>query len=225
MNRGSLLACYALAVAATLIDGATVGAASKPVTYVSVPLLVSLRDAAATDGVLSDNGGFYTDGQQNVKAVLVANINGNFVFDTNDQSNIDGGRRLVLDFHGQPNLPFAAPVPFPVDVFLGSLPVNSTDTDNLQTMRAGETHQRRTRLAWVDGDQQYSLRWDGPENGHTFLSFHCDIDDGAVTPHCTQWTVTPDGIAGLYSVPTKGKTVDTYYGAYSMPFSMTLLKK
>jgi len=199
--------------------------AAKPPSYVSVPLIVTLRDIAATDGILSD-GGPYTDGQQNVRAVLVATINGNLVFDTNDSAPTDGGRRIFLDFHGQ-TTPFPSDVPVPIDVFLGTISVSGQEpSDNLQIMHAGQTLQRRARFAWVDGAVQYSVRWDGPENGHSFLNFHCDADDGAVNPtHCTQWTVTPAGAAGLYSIPSKGKEVDSFYGNVSMPFSMTLLRK
>ena len=199
--------------------------AAKPPSFVEVPLIVSLSDLTGADGVLSDNG-IYTSGQQNVRAVLLANTNGNFVFDTNDQPGIDGGRRLVLDFRGQAT-PFPSAVAFPVDAFIGTLPVDFNTTnplDNLQTMRAGDVLQRRARLAWVDGSKQYSLRWDGPDNGHTFLSVRCEAESSGVKPVCVQWTVTPDGIAGLYSIPTKGKEVDTLHGSVSMPFSMTLRK-
>jgi hypothetical protein len=98
-------------------------------------------------------------------------------------------------------------------------------SDNLKFMHAGQSLQRRARFAWVDGSLQYSLRWDGPENLHTFLNFQCDVDNGAASPQCTQWTVTPQGLAGLYSTPAKNQNGDTYYGSYSMPFAMTLFKK
>ena len=224
MNRRLLLTAATLVASASLGSVATVGAA-KP-TAVAVPLVVSLSDVAG-NGVLSDNGGEYTDREQNISAELLANTNGNFVFDTNDQPGVDGGRRLYLDFHGQAT-PFASTVAIPVDIFIGTLAVdlNAVDpSDNLQTMHADQTLQRRARMAWVSGNLQYSLRWDGPDNGHSFLNVHCDNDDGALKPRCTDWTVTPDGLAGLYSIPTKGKAVDTPYGSFDMPFTMTLRKK
>jgi hypothetical protein len=222
MKRRSAFGAFAVSVAACLT--LTASARASKDAFVSVPLIVSLRDLA-TDGILSD-GGTYTDGLQNVRAALVANTNGNLVFDTNDGSG-DGGRRLFLNFQGQPTgTPLPSAVAFPIDVFLGTLPVVTNATDNLQIMSAGQTLQRRARWAWVDGAFQYSVRWDGPENGHSFLNVHCDADDGAVGPtHCTRWTVTPGGIAGLYSIPAKGREIDTYYAAVTMPFSMTLLKK
>ena len=187
-------------------------------------MIVSLSDLTA-DGVLSDNG-TYTSGQQNVRAVLLANTNGNFVFDTNDQSGIDGGRRLVLDFRGQ-STPFPSAVAFPVDAFIGTLPVDvntPNPLDNLQTMRAGDTLQRRARLAWVDGSKQYSLRWDGSDNGHTFLSVSCVSETTGVKPVCKEWTVTSAGPVGLYSIPTKGRDIETAYPDVSMPFTMTLIR-
>jgi len=208
-------ACLALSV--------TAGAA-KPPSYVSVPLIMSLRDLAG-DGILSD-GGSYTDGVLNVRAELVANVNGNLVFDTNDAVATDGGRRLFLDFHGQTSV-FPSSSAFPVDVFLGTIPVIGQEpADNLQIMSVGQTLQRRARFAWVDGALQYSVRWDGPENGHSFLNVLCNADDGSITAaHCIHWTVKPDGVGGLYSISTKGKQVETFYGNVSMPFEMTLLRK
>jgi len=222
MNKRWLLACVTFAAAG--LSGTATVKAVKPSPFVEVSVIVSFQNAPA-DGVKSD-GGAYTDGQQNVRAVLLANSNGNFVFDTND-GNGDGGRRLYLDFNGQ-TTPFLSATPIPIDVFLGTLAINGGDpSDNLQFMHVGQTLQRRARWAWVEGAVQYSLRWDGPENDyHSFLNVLCDVDDGAVSPtHCTKWTVTPGGIAGLYSFPAKGKEIDTYYGRVTMPFAMTLIKK
>lgn len=119
----------------------------------------------------------------------------NFVSDTNDNTRLDGGRRLRLDFHTQP-VPNPLLSSFDVDAFIGT---------------TGATGDSAT-----DGD------WNGPENGHSFWNFRCDLDNGSA---CTQWTVTPGGTAGLYSVPTKGNAVETFYASYTMPFSMTLTKQ
>ena len=220
MKQRSLLGGLTLTAGACLALSLPALAARPPV-YVEVPLNVSLSNGTS-DGVLGD--GLYSNGTDNVRAVLLANSNGNFVFDTNDQPGPDGGRRLVLDFHGQAT-PFPSAVPLYVDAFIGTLPVeNSPAPDNLQTMRMNDVLQRRARLAWVDGSQQYSLRWDG-QNGHSVLSVRCTNDDGAARPSCTDWTITSEGSVALCSIPTKGKEVDTCYASVSMPFTMTLTRK
>lgn len=190
--------------------------AAKPAA--DVPLTVTLGDALS-DGLRSD-GGIYLNGTANVKAVLLSNSNGNFIFDTNDATGVDLGRRLKIDFKGQVG-PFASRPAFPADVFLGTLATNSDPTNNLRTMSLGQTLARRTRVSWVEGSTQYSLAWNGTLDGHShgYVNFRCDIGSP-----CTQWTVTPGGLAGLYSIPTKGNSTETYIGTYSMPFSMTLQK-
>ena len=189
--------------------------AAKPTS--DVPLTVTLGDAL-TDGLRSDDG-IYVSGTQNVKAVLLSNSNGNFIFDTNNAAAFDGLRRLVIHFPTPPPSPLAQT--FSADVFLGTLATDSSPTSNLRTMSAGQTFPRRTRVSWVQGSTQYSLAWNGNLDGHNhgYVNFLCDIGTS-----CTQWTVTPSGTAGLYSIPTKGNSSETYIGTYTMPFSMTLTR-
>jgi hypothetical protein len=192
---------------------------AKPLSS-EVPLIMSLRSIAATDGLLSD-GGTYTSGERNVRAELLPQSNGNFVADTNDKAGIDGGRRLWIDFHGQAG-PYQSSPAFPADVFIGTLPVDPNNPDNLLAMTAGQTLQRRTRIGWDDGAEGRGLRWDGLD-GHGFLNFKCNQVEGTT---CKEWTVTPGGTAGLYSTTTsKGKTTESYYGSFTMSFEMTLTRK
>jgi hypothetical protein len=98
-------------------------------------------------------------------------------------------------------------------------------------MQLDEQRPRRTRINWVQGNLQYILAWNGPENGpppihHDFVTFTC----ATYASVCTSWTVTPGteggtGLAGLYSIPTKGNATETYLGSYTMPFSITLTKQ
>ncbi|PWT81793.1 MAG: hypothetical protein C5B57_09810 [Blastocatellia bacterium] len=224
MKRRFLSGGVILGVCAALVGAAGVQGAKPGST--DLQLVVNFTNLS-TDGVRSDgqtcSEGQYCGGQQNVRAVLLDNSAGNFIFDTNDNARIDGGRRLVLDFH-TPSTPFTNPLP--VDVFIGTIVVDSSNPipgDNLRTMTTGQTLQRRTRIGWVDGNTSYAVAWNGPENdGHGFLNIHCDGNDGT---SCIQWTVTPGGTAGLYSSPTKGNVTETYYGSYTMPFSATLFKQ
>ena len=162
--------------------------------------------------------GPYSDGEGNVRAVLVT---GNFVFDTNDNARLDFHRRLVLDFNNQPDVPSGIPAgPYPVDVFIGTIGVTGVPAadGDLRAMITGQTLHRRARIGWTEGTQSYSLRWDNPVNNvDGLLKFHCDFGDP-----CQQWTMTPDGPAGLYSISSGKKPTETYYGSYNMPFSATL---
>jgi hypothetical protein len=86
-------------------------------------------------------------------------------------------------------------------------------------MTANQTLYRRARIGWVEGTKTYSLRWDNVENnGDGLLSFHCDAGDP-----CQQWTMTPEGHAGLYSITSGKKPTETRVGSYNMPFSATLI--
>src|SRR3954452_402848 len=165
-------------LATTLFVVATIGvgvqdlqvqAAGKPDSS-DLLLVVTLRDAG-TDGVQSD-GGSYTSGQMNVRAVLVGNDAGNFVFDTNDNARKDGGRRLVLDFHGQTGTPFPANVPILIDTFFGTLSGGSADDGNLRTLALGQSLTRRGPIGWSVGTTAYALRWHG-QNGAGLLRFTC----------------------------------------------------
>ena len=190
---------------------------SRPARYRSTWTL----GATTTSGLYGD--GPYFDGADNVRAVLVDNVTGNFVFDTNDNARLDLHRRLVLDFHSQdrlPSSPIPASGPYAVDVFIGTIGVTgvAADDGDLRAMTAGETLYRRARFGWVAGSKTYSLRWDNVENnGDGLLSFHCDLGDP-----CQQWTMTPDGQAGLYAITSGKKPTETRVGSYNMPFSATL---
>jgi hypothetical protein len=169
---------------------------------------------------LYSDGGLYTNGSTNVRAVILEN--GNFVFDTNDAAR-DDHRRIAIDFHGQSGAPAPSDGAHYADAFLGTLGVTGTTADgNLATMTAGGADlQRRTRIGWSEGSQQYSLRWDGL-GGDGYFNFHCD----AGSP-CTQWTVTATGPATLYLMPssTKGKPgAETPLGTFLMPFSILLTR-
>ena len=184
-----------------------------------VPLVVDFG-ADTSMGLYADEGGVYTNGQQNVRAVILDN--GNFVFDTNDNSRTDGGRRIVIDFHGQPFAPAPAAGPHEADAFLGTLGLLDQPADDLKAMTAGGPNRlRRTRIGWSENGQEYSLRWDGL-GGDGYFTFHCEV--GAP---CTEWTVTPTGPASLYLMTpsSKGKpATETPIGQYTMPFSITLTR-
>ena len=94
MSRTVSLLAIALAVTVGL--GPPLQAARPRLT--ERPLTMTLRDTVS-DGLRSD-GTPYQHASDNVRAVLVANDFGNFVFDTNDNAALDGLRRLTLDFHG-----------------------------------------------------------------------------------------------------------------------------
>jgi len=171
-------------------------------------------------GLYVDGGGAYTNGQQNVRAVILDN--GNFVFDTNDSARTDGGRRIAIDFHGQAIAPAPAAGPHYADVFLGTLGLLDQPADDLKAMTAGGPDRlRRTRIGWSENGKEYSLRWDGlGDDG--YFTFHCEV--GAP---CTEWTVTPTGPASLYLMTpsSKGKpATETPIGQYTMPFSITLTR-
>ena len=210
---GTLTTSVLLWLAATGLQGAKPSGA--------LPLNVDFgSDSASDPGLYGD--GLYIDGVHNVRAEIV----GNFVFDTNDNARLDLNRRLVLYFPDEPDVPSGIPsgipenVAYPVDVFIGTIGVTggAAEDGNLRAMTMGDTLSRRARLNWVVGSKTYSLRWDNPENNvDGLLKFHCDFGNP-----CQQWTMTPDGKAGLYSISSGKKPTETYYGSYTMPFSATL---
>lgn len=211
MSRTVSLLAIALAVTVGL--GPSLQAARPRLT--ELPLTMTLRDTVS-DGLRSD-GTPYQHASDNVRAVLVANDFGNFVFDTNDNAALDGLRRLTLDFHGAGPFPSA----ITVDTFVGTIgdSGNAALDGNLRTMTVGSgTLSRRMNLSWVVGNLQYSLRWNGVA-GATLVTFTCSVDDGAGA--CQQWTAESNA-AGLYSIPTKGKATETYLGTFAMPFAATL---
>jgi len=138
---------------------------------------------------------------------------GNFVFDTNDDERFESGRRLVLHLPSAPN-------PVIADVFLGTIgPAADAQLDgDLRALTTGSPPlYRRMNISWVDGNLRYSLRWNGM-NGTLNASFSCVAP---TTGACTRW-IASGGDASLYSIPTKGRTTETYIGTYPMPFEMTL---
>ena len=188
-------------------------------SYRSLPC-TSCPGGATTTGLFGD--GPYFDGVDNVRAVLIDNDFGNFVFDTNDNARLDLNRRLVLHFHGQPGVPpgILADGPYSVDVFIGTIGVTGVPAadGDLRAMSAGQTLYRRARFGWVEGTKSYSLRWDNIENHNDgLLKFHCELGNP-----CQEWTMTPDGQAGLYVITSGKKPTETHVGSYNMPFSATL---
>jgi hypothetical protein len=193
---------------------------------------VSLRNLVG-DGIVSDGSSCsvdqYCSGEQNVRAEILVNSEGNFVFDTNDAAAQDGGRRFVLNFGAANSIldsryPFGSGTPFQVDTFIGTLGVNLNGSDpSLTTMAFNDVVDKRMRITWVNGKLQYNLRWDG-SSGRGFVSFTCISSNGST---CSEWTASPASTAkaGLYSIPTKGKATEAYYGEYAMPFSMTLVRQ
>jgi hypothetical protein len=225
MTKKMIRIGLAIASAATL-HSSVVGAAGKPGSS-DTKLTMTARDAAG-DGVSSD-GGAYTSGADNVRVVLVANENGNFVFDTNDNTKISGPRRLRLNFAGQQGeipLPFSTAQPLNVDVFLGTLAGGLADFGDLRAMLINDTLTRRGPITWTDGTRQFALRWNGETDGtHTagLLQFTCTADNGS---SCSAWIVVPTSpIAVLDSVPTKGPSTKTVYGYFSMPFELYLTRQ
>jgi hypothetical protein len=208
MTQRNVLFAAAVCLAAVLAGPVTLQGA-KPVAN-EVRLNVSFRDLAS-DGVKSDASTPYQDGSDNVRAVLVGNDWGNFVFDTNDDAAVDGGRRLVLNFPSGP---------ISVDVFIGTIGVtgNASTDGNVRTLvETSGPLPRRLNMSWVAGNLLYSLRWNGI-NGASTSSFKCVASPSGT---CVQWTAS-GGDAGLYSIPTKGRATETYVGTFSMPFEMTL---
>ena len=222
MQIRSVLGAVALLVCTLL--AATAGLQSKGPPPSNWPVKVSLTNSAA-DGVVSDglfcsnSADHYCSGDGNVRAEMLANTQGNFVFDTNDRSRTDGGRRLVLNLGTEV---------LHVDAFIGTIGVTGTNADgNLRTMAVGDPPlSRRTRISWVEESVQFSLRWDG-FSPDSYIAFTCQEDNGLVEGReCKRWTASPLGDdARLYSVPAKGGTTETFLGTYSMPFSMTLVRQ
>jgi hypothetical protein len=204
-------------------------AAGKP-GATDTALSVAVR-SLTSDGVKGDGAG-YVNGQANVKAVLVANDNGNFVLDTNDNTKVDGGRRLRLNFAGQQGQYVTAPlstnIDLDVDVFFGTLAGGLADFGDLRSLLVNQSLTRRGPISWTDGERQYNLRWNGQTSSDGqftagLLRFTCTSDNGAA---CTAWTVAPTTpVAVLDSTPTKGSSTQTVYGYFSMPFELYLTKR
>lgn len=212
-----------------MVAGTTLMAAGKPGSS-DTPLTLTVRDLP-DDGVKSD-GGSYVNGQANVRAVLVANENGNFVFDTNDNTRVDGRRRLRLNFAGQEgqynSVPFSTSIELDIDTFLGTLAGGLADFGDLRALLAGQSLTRRGPVSWTDGSRQYALRWNGQTSADGqftagLLRFTCTADN---TASCTAWTVAPTSpVAVLDSVPTKGASTQTVYGYFNMPFELYLTRR
>src|SRR4051794_38917967 len=81
-----------------ILMSSSVTAAPPGAQTTDMGLNVSVTTDPAFGGVLND-GGVYTNGKDNVEAVLLANTYGNFIFDLNKTGH-DGHRRLVIMFPG-----------------------------------------------------------------------------------------------------------------------------
>ena len=190
---------------------------------------------SATNAIRSDGQGVYSNGINNLWVILFANGEGNYRLDTNTRTNIDGGRRLVLDFGAQLPLTGGPPNSGGVINANGTMVTRSVNFtgDNLRELTANQSLPKRMHMSWTAGKNTYALKWDGPENGHGFVTFTCTLTDplGLQNSTCSTWDATPgSATAGLY-LQSKNNSPDqpvlsrTGGNQYSMPFFIRLVKK
>lgn len=190
-------------------------ARSQP-TRADLPVEVTFRNAPG-DAVQGDAINLYRDGVNNVRAILTGFSEGNLVLDTNDGTRKDGGRRVRLFFAGQANMADGA-----ADVFM---PMRSVDLvgggDDLRTLTPGESEQKRLNITWTSGKTNYMLRWNGPENGHGFVTVTCTAPAplNATGDSCGGWTFAAAAAdaAGLYTTASKGGYKEVLIATVSMP--------
>lgn len=197
-------------------------ALSQP-TRADLPVEVTFRNAPG-DAVQSDAINLYRDGINNVRAILTGFNEGNLVLDTNDGRR-DGGRRVRLSFAGQGGMSDGA-----ADVFMPMRSVNLVGGgDDLRTLLPDASVQKRLNITWTSGKTNYMLRWNGPENGHGFVTVTCTAP-APVNPTgdtCGGWTftATAEDVAGLYTTASKGGYKEILIATVSMPHEGYITRK
>jgi hypothetical protein len=175
------------------------------------PVTVEFSDNTI-DRIQSDRLGAYVDGEDRVRAVLVAD--GNFALKTND-SNKAPVRMLTFDFgnpaSGDCNPPFESET---VQAFM-----STTYCD----------HEGGLRDMGVNDSQQCNLGGFFPYGKNTQYFLHFGEDHGTTPATVTRtsdtsWDieVLEPAVAKLFSAPTKGRLVLTDEGNFYMPVTLTV---
>lgn len=172
----------------------------------SIPVTAAFRqsadEAVLTDGVLGDSTGGAYD------AVILPI--GNLFLD----ARLDTGRRLCLEFAGQPGAP---------DVvcdhgYLSTAMPNVSG--GLREMPVGTPMTTRAQVTWVKDGYNWSLRF----------GMDCELNDenanriDVTHPDADTWTLEGN-TARLCGLPTKGKPRVVDFGVFTMPFELTVVRK
>jgi hypothetical protein len=175
-----------------------------------IPVEVVFDDSM--DGIRSDGSGAYVDGENRVRAVLVAD--GNFALKTND-SNKAPIRTLTFDFLHPVSVEYNRPfVSESVQAFMST--TDCANPGGLRDMGVGSS-----QVCNLGGFFLYG------KNTQWFFRFgeYADTTAATVThPDEATWVIEVPGpaVAKLFSAPTKGRLVLTDQGNFYMPVKLTV---
>jgi hypothetical protein len=169
-----------------------------------IPLDVTFRDTAG-DGVLSDGGGIYIDGVNDVEAILFEI--GNFRLD----ARMVTVRQICFDFAGQPGAP---------SVTCDDGYITTADPDiegGLRAMAVGTTMTTRSQTTWVKDGFNWFLRFGRDCEATTEAANRVSVTH----PDSDTWTIEGTN-ATLCKMSVKGRPRGGFVGQFSMPFRLTL---
>ena len=193
----------------------------------TVSLIVTVNNAG--NKITSDASPDYTNGSQNVQAVI--DRNGNFVFNTNTNSSRTATRTLNFDFSS------------PITEYSNPPATNTSKSYTLETVASTSTGITFTPLQNLGvganpTSECVSFRvWGVTSNTINWRStFHAGFEDRdssttafayVTRNNATTWTITSLGNC-LNAIQNKAAlrsgNAQTLYGYYNLPFSFTLTK-
>ena len=213
-------------------------AAGRPPVILEVPLVLTVVDApcetGSCPGLASDTLGTYTDGTDNVLAILQGS--GNFRFFTQSDTRQGAVRNLCYDF-GDQLTGLAGPLPLPSACVNVGQPMHAYATGDvaIQNLTFGQSVRKLTRFAWTEGSYTYRLGYgtDMDANGIDSPAVRVTCT-GPTTGACGTWSLVPEsaeGTAALFRFPLtiKGKSTTEgpaeFIGLVRMPFVETFTRK
>lgn len=199
----------------------TMDARSGPLT--AVPLIVTVSDIGGA-GIRSDGSGVYTDGSQNVQAVL--DQSGTFAFNTKASTRIAAVRSVTYSF--------SSPVD-PLNTYLPT-PSNSQNYHFSTGPSAFSPFIPIQNLAIGSSECAYMGNSIANSAQAWRVSYHKGNEDVSASPTAfavftrtgtNTWTVAPSGacspISNVAALRSDDGTV--LYGYYNLPFLFTLTRK
>ena len=196
---------------------------AKSGTLTAVPLVVTVSDFMG-GGISSDGGGAYTDGSQNVAAVI--DQFGTFAFDTKASTRIAAVRWVTYSFSSPVN---------PLNTYVPT-PSNSQDYHFSTGASAFSPFIPLQNLAIGSSECGYMGNEIANSTQSWRVSYHKGYEDVSGSPTAfavftrtgaNTWTVAPSGTCSPNSNVAALRSADgtVLYGYYNLPFFFTLTRK